>query len=314
MKYTKDIKEGDYINDMYLCKDKKTLETKAGKPYFSFELQDKTGSLDAKVWEVSGMGIDEFDSGDIICVNASVTSYQGKLQCKVDRVRKCREGEYILSDYLPASERDTKVMYQEVVQKIATVKNPYLKTLLEDIFVKDESVKAKLLHCSAAKSMHHAFVGGLLEHTLSVTGVCEDFAKRYEIINRDLLVTAALLHDVGKVREFSAFPENDYTDEGQMLGHIYIGAEMISRAADNQKDFPVILKTELMHCILAHHGKLEYGSPKVPELVEAIALHFADNVDAKMETFKELNNQMPAETDWFGYQKSFESNLRRTEV
>ena len=155
-------------------------------------------------------------------------------------------------------------------------------------------------------------MGGLLEHTLSVTKLCDFYCKQYPILNRDLLVTAALFHDVGKIKELSRFPENDYTDEGQLLGHIVIGAEMVSDGIRRIEGFPKKLKDELLHCILAHHGELEFGSPKKPALVEALALAFADNVDAKMEMMKELFAASRTQEGWLGYNKLLESNVRRT--
>lgn len=168
---------------------------------------------------------------------------------------------------------------------------------------------------SAAKSVHHGFVGGLLEHTLGVTKNCDYFAKMYPVLNRDLLLTAAIFHDIGKLKELSTFPENDYTDAGQLLGHIMIGAEWVGDAIKSIDGFPVVLANELKHCILAHHGELEFGSPKKPALVEALALSFADNIDAKMETFRELLVNVPEnDTKWQGYNRFMETNFRRTSV
>ena len=163
--------------------------------------------------------------------------------------------------------------------------------------------------------MHHGFVGGLLEHTLGVTKNCDYFAKMYPVLNRDLLLTAAIFHDIGKLKELSTFPENDYTDAGQLLGHIMIGAEWVGDAIKSINGFPVGLANELKHCILAHHGELEFGSPKKPALVEALALSFADNIDAKMETFRELLVNVPEnDTKWQGYNRFMETNFRRTSV
>ena len=167
----------------------------------------------------------------------------------------------------------------------------------------------------SAKSVHHGFVGGLLEHTLGVTKNCDYFAKMYPVLNRDLLLTAAIFHDIGKLKELSTFPENDYTDAGQLLGHIMIGAEWVGDAIKSIDGFPVVLANELKHCILAHHGELEFGSPKKPALVEALALSFADNIDAKMETFRELLVNVPEnDTKWQGYNRFMETNFRRTSV
>ena len=248
MKYISTLREGERINEIFLCKSKQTAMTKSGKPYDNVILQDKTGTLDAKIWDVGSVGIEEFDAMDYIAITGDITSFRGNLQCSI-------------------------------------------------------------------KSVHHGFVGGLLEHTLGVTKNCDYFAKMYPVLNRDLLLTAAIFHDIGKLKELSTFPENDYTDAGQLLGHIMIGAEWVGDAIKSIDGFPVVLANELKHCILAHHGELEFGSPKKPALVEALALSFADNIDAKMETFRELLVNVPEnDTKWQGYNRFMETNFRRTSV
>ena len=204
-------------------------------------------------------------------------------------------------------------MYKELISIINTVGNKYLKALLDALFVKDEEFIKAFRKSSAAKSVHHGFVGGLLEHTLSVTKMCDYFSKAYPAINRDLLITAAICHDIGKTRELSLFPMNDYTDEGQFLGHIVMGSEMVAEKIKDINEFPVLLKQELQHCILAHHGKYEYGSPKMPAIIEAMALHLADNTDAKLETFTEILNSTN-EVGWLGFNRLMESNLFDTRV
>lgn len=293
MKYIESLREGERINEIYLCKQKNSALTKAGKPYDNLILQDKTGTLDAKIWEPGSVGIDEFDSLDYIAVMGDITSFQGALQLNVKRVRKVSEGEYDPKDYLPVSEYDVEEMYAELTGYIASLQNPYLKKLAESFFVDDADFARRFKFHSAAKTVHHGFVGGLLEHTLGVTRHCNYFAGAYPMLNRDLLLTAAMFHDIGKLEELSVFPENDYTDEGQLLGHIMIGAEWVGEHIRQIPDFPVRLGNELKHCILAHHGELEFGSPKKPALAEAVALSFADNIDAKMETIKELFASAP---------------------
>ena len=210
------------------------------------------------------------------------------------------------------SDKDIEVMYRELMGFAREVEEPHLKALLEEFFVKDpDFAKAFKLH-SAAKSVHHSFVGGLLEHTLSVCKLCRYYVEAYPILNRDLLYTAAMCHDIGKVYELSDFPENDYTDEGQLLGHIAMGSEMVGERARRIPGFPKRLENELKHCILAHHGELEYGSPKKPALMEAVALNMADNTDAKMETLKELFKSAGTGQEWLGYNRLFESNIRRS--
>ncbi|MBE5834909.1 MAG: HD domain-containing protein [Butyrivibrio sp.] len=313
MKFIKDMCAGDRISDIYLCKHKQSAVTKNGKPYDNVVLQDKTGTIDAKIWDPNSEGIDEFSDMDYIDVFGEVTSFNGALQLSIKRARICREGEYDASLYVPVSSKNNDEMFKELLGIINTIQNRYLNTLLKAFFVEDEDFIKAFRKSSAAKSVHHGFVGGLLEHTLSVTKMCDYFTKAYPVLNRDLLLTAAICHDIGKTRELSLFPTNDYTDEGQFLGHIVMGTEMVGVKIAQIPDFPPLLKQELQHCILAHHGELEYGSPKKPALVEAVALNLADNTDAKLETFTEaLANAN--EPGWIGFNRLFESNLYDTRV
>lgn len=315
MHYIGELREGERVNEIYLCKQKQTALTKAGKPYESLVLQDQTGTLDAKIWDPSSHGIEECDALDYVNVMGDVTSFQGTLQLNIKRLRKASEGEYEPKNYLPVSKYDVNEMYGELQSYVKSLTNPYLKKLAGGLFLEDVDFAKRFQFHSAAKSVHHGFVGGLLEHTLSVTKLCAFFADTYPILNRDLLVTAALFHDIGKLEELSTFPANDYTDEGQLLGHIAMGMEIVGMRIRMIDGFPRKLANELKHCILAHHGELEYGSPKRPALAEAVALNFADNLDAKMETMKELFANVPAgNTDWQGYNRLFESNIRRSSV
>ncbi len=309
MKYIKDYKDGDRVFDIYLCKQKQSAVTKNGKPYDSVILQDKTGTIDAKIWEPNNAGIDDFDALDYIEVYGDVSSFQGMLQVSVKRVRRCREGEYNPAEYLPISKKGIEPMYAELKGIINSLSNPYLKKLMLSIFVEDKAFAKAFCNSSAAKSVHHGFIGGLLEHTLSVTKLCDYYCSAYPILKRDLLLSAAMCHDIGKVRELSAFPENDYTDEGQLLGHIVMGAEMVGEKIRAIDGFPKVVGNELRHCILAHHGKLEFGSPKTPALIEAMALNYADDTDAKMETFTEIL-EAGTEKGWLGYSRLLESNVR----
>ncbi|MCQ2524584.1 MAG: HD domain-containing protein [Lachnospiraceae bacterium] len=313
MKYIQDFKEGDRVAGVYLCKHKTSAVTKNGKPYENVVLQDKTGSIDAKIWDVGSQGIDEFEALDYIDIMGDVSSFMNQLQVSIKRVRVASEGEYIPSDYLPVSSKNVDEMFNEILGMVNATENRYLKALLEEFFVKDEKFVKAFKYSSAAKSVHHCFVGGLLEHTLSVAKNCKFFAMQYPYLKKDLLIAAALLHDCAKVVEFSPFPENDYTDEGNLLGHIVMGSEMIGQKVALIDGFPKTLENELKHCILSHHGKLEYGSPKKPMLMEAVALNFADDIDAKMETFKEILDST-TETGWLGYNKLFETNLRSTKA
>ena len=243
MKYIKDLKDGDRVFDIYLCKHKQSAVTKNGKAYDNVILQDKTGTVDAKVWDPNNPGIGDFDSLDYIEVYGDVTTFQNALQVNVKRIRKCQEGEYAPADYLPVSEKDIEEMYGQLLGYIKRIGNPYLKALMEAFFVKDEEFIKAFKQSSAAKTVHHGFVGGLLEHTLSVTNLCDYYCKAYPILKRDLLISAAICHDIGKVKELSLFPQNDYTDDGQLLGHIVMGTEMVGEKI--RVSWPIMGNTNL---------------------------------------------------------------------
>ena len=314
MKYIETLREGERIQEIYLCKQKTSAMTKTGKEYENVILQDKTGQLDAKIWDPGSMGIEDFEALDYVEVHGDVTVFNGQTQLSIKRARKISEDNVDPANYLPCTDKDMDEMMTELLKFIASVNNPYYKQVLSVLFIDDSKFAEAFKKHSAAKSVHHGFIGGLLEHTLAVTKLCDFYTKQYPILNRDLLLTAAICHDIGKVYELSDFPANDYTDAGQLLGHIVMGSEMVSKIIATIPDFPVKQANELRHSILAHHGELEYGSPKKPALIEALALNFADNTDAKMETMKEIfeSNSMAGAGEWLGYNRLLESNVRRT--
>lgn len=312
MRFIETFREGIHVSAVYLCKNKQISLTKSGKEYGNLVLQDKSGTIDAKIWDLSSPGVGNFETMDYVSVDADVTLFQNANQLNVRRIRKAGEGEYVPSDYLPVSSKDIGIMYQELLGLIRSIGAPHYRKLAESFFVDDEGFAKAFQFHSAAKSVHHGFVGGLLEHTLSVVKLCDYFAGTYPIINRDLLLTAAMFHDIGKTKELSVFPENDYTDDGQLLGHIVIGTEMLTERIRAIPDFPAKAATELKHCILSHHGELEYGSPKKPAIIEALALSFADNADAKMETMIELLKGAGDNTGWLGFNRLLDTNVRKT--
>ncbi len=314
MRYINTFQEGEQISDIYFCKQKTQATTKVGKTYYSLILQDKTGSVDAKVWELNN-AIEHFEVKDFIKIDARVTSFNNSLQLNVARIRRAEVSEYVLSDYMPCSEYNIDEMMRDLDIIIESVRNKALKELLCTFF-KDADFAARFKVHSAAKSIHHGFVGGLLQHTLAVTKMCDWMASAYPILNRDLLVTSAICHDIGKVEELADFPVNDYTDEGNLMGHIVIGAMMvrdkIRKLRERGESFPDTLEQELIHCILAHHGELEFGSPKKPALIEAVALSMADNMDAKLESFTETLKDAGDNSDWLGFNRQFDANIRKT--
>lgn len=314
MQYINTFQEGTQVKDVYLCKKSNRAQTKAGKPFMNVTLQDKTGTVDAKIWDPDSPGIGEFEEMDYIWVIGEVTIFNDKNQLNIRQLRRAGEDEYDPADFMPTSRNGIDIMYDELLSYIDSIQSGYMKQLLKHFFVEDEAFKKQFCNHSAAKSVHHGFIGGLMEHTLSVTGICDYFAGVYSFLDRDLLLTAAMCHDIGKVRELSPFPKNDYTDEGQLLGHIVIGTNMLREAIDGIEGFPETKANELLHCIVSHHGELEFGSPKKPALAEALALSFADNTDAKMETFREAlyQNENNNSLKWQGFNRLLDSNIRRT--
>ncbi|MCL1883982.1 MAG: HD domain-containing protein [Defluviitaleaceae bacterium] len=310
MRYIKELKENERIIEHYLCKKKESRESRAGKNFFSLKLQDKTGTIDAKIWEMTN-DIQQFEEGDIIKIDGTVGSYMNELQLKITKLRKSRDGEYDVAEFVPTTEKDIGEMFEKIISLIKSVKNPHIKTLLENFFIKDESRSSLFKSHSAAMHMHHSYMGGLLEHTLSVAETCMFFGTRYKYIDMDILLAGALLHDIGKIHELSPLPQNEYTDDGQMLGHIIIGLEMVAVEIAKIKGFPHEIASLIKHCLIAHHGEMEFGSPKVPATPEAMILHFADNIDAKLTTFSEIYEKDTSPGQWTTYQKSLARYIRK---
>lgn len=311
MRYLAEIRENEQVVEHYLCINKQLLKTKAGKSYYSLKLQDKSGTIDAKVWDLND-GINHFDEGDYVKIDALAILFQGSIQLNIKRLRQSSGGEYDPKDYIPMSNRDIDEMYKELMVFIDSIKNTHLKQLVDSFFVDDKDFINKFKYHTAAKSMHHNFSGGLLEHTLSVLNLCSFYAKQYPIINRDLLYTAALFHDMGKLDELSSFPIVEYTDSGQLIGHILISIEWINNKIKEIDGFPENLANLVKHCVISHHGELEYGSPKKPQIIEAFALNFADNTDAKLQAVSDLLESTEVEEDWLGWQRMFDGNIRKT--
>ena len=312
MRFINEIREGEQVVEHYLCKSKQTLKSRSGKNYYSLKLQDKTGIVDAKVWDLNNE-IKSFEENDFIKIDAQAITFNNEIQLNVRRIRKSNEGEYDTADYIPKTDKNIDEMYKELMGNIDTVENKYIKALLQEIFINNKTVAANIKTHSAAKTMHHGYMGGLLEHTLSVTQICDFMSGRYKKVNRDILIASAMLHDIGKIFELSQFPTNEYTDDGQLLGHIIIGCEMIGKAADKIDGFPSKLESLMKHCMLAHHGEYEYGSPELPKTIEAFILHCADNMDAKVKAMEEIISSDNTSGNWVGYSKMLLRNIRKTE-
>jgi len=311
MRYIEDFKEDERIVGHYLCKQKNSLKSRAGKTYLSLRLQDKTGIIDAKVWELSN-DIQSFEENDYIKVDGVITTFQNDLQMKVTKIRKSQEGEYDPADYVPRTDKDVDKLYSDLLGYIKSINNSHIKRLLESILIEDPVISAELKTHSAAKQMHHSYMGGLLEHLVSVAHICEFLSGKYPFVDRDMLIAGALLHDVGKIMELSPFPLNDYTDEGELIGHIVMGSELIGRHVANIEGFPRQLESLLKHMLISHHGVYEFGSPKLPRTIEAYLLHMADDLDAKTKMFEDAVVKDDTMGMWVGYHKMFARNLRKS--
>jgi len=312
VKYIEDFREGEHIVNHYLCKKRESLKTKSGKTYLSLLLGDKTGDIAGKVWTLSN-DIQSFATGDFIKVDGVVDSFNDNLQLNIKKIRKSSDGEYLPGDYIPSTEKDVNEIYKAVCDFVNSMQNAHLKQLLNAIFIDNTAVKSAFLHHSAARTNHHAYLGGLCEHSLNVAQICEFLAPRYKYVNRDLLIAAALLHDIGKIYELSEFPENAYTDAGQLLGHITMGAQLVTDEIAKISDFPAELKNLLLHCLLSHHGKREYGSPIVPKVIEAFILNKADETDAHIKMFEEHLTK-DAKDGWTGYIRNLEGEIRKSNL
>jgi 3'-5' exoribonuclease len=294
-------RENQTIVGFFAATAKQVRSGRDGGRYFALTLGDRSGSIDARMWEIGDAG--DFDAGDVVKVRGQVSRYNEKLQIKVDKIRRAASGDYELSDFVPQSERNLDEMWAELEGWVATFRDPDLKALLES-FLRDPSIAAALRQAPAAKGMHHAWIGGLLEHILSLMGLCERAAQHYPHVNRDLLLTGAVLHDIGKLRELEWGTSFDYTVEGQLLGHITIGIGMIEAKIAALPHFPAAKRLLLEHLVLSHHGKYEFGSPKLPMTPEAILLHYLDDLDAKMQTVRgeltrnEASGRGGEITDW----------------
>lgn len=286
----KDLKSGQTIKDqIFYCVNKKSGVSSKGDNFLSLSLRDSSGVIEAKIWDVNTINT-EFNAKDFVIVSGTIGTFREALQLNISDLNTIDKSLVNISDFCPVTSLNIDEMLNEIKDLIDTVTNEHLKLLLDSFFNNDKFI-SKFTKNSAAKSVHHAYIGGLIEHSLYVTKICDNMCKLYSSLNRDLLITVALLHDIGKIKEISAFPDNDYTDDGQLLGHIYMGAEMIEMKARNIDGFPRELLNEIKHCILAHHGKKEYGSPVLPSIIEAAALNIADETDAKMRRWTDLLNE-----------------------
>ncbi len=311
MKYLNEYKPGENFSGIYLVKTTTTALTKAGKPYYGLTLQDKNGTMEAKIWNTDAAEIKPFKALDYVSAAGTCVDFAGTVQAHLTQIRVAQPSEYNVGDYIPVTPADVKTLSSQLDKTIEVIEDPHLHELCENLFIKNTEFRAKFESWSAAKTVHHACMGGLLHHTISVTSICAFLCQQYPWLNRDLLLTAALCHDIGKTRELTQFPENILSDVGYYVGHVVMSYEMLTREIDKIADFPEELKAQLQHCILAHHGELEFGSPKKPMISEAFALAYADLIDSKMEILRSaLENAAP--DAWTPYNKWLENYVHPT--
>jgi 3'-5' exoribonuclease len=302
--YIDQFSEGEGIISFFLVRSKQILTTKTGKPYLSLILQDRTGNIPARVWDNAAELGDKFKLNDVIKVEATVETYNSELQLVVRRLRPATEEEFELSDLVPHSAHDIDEMYLELCSLIESIENPHLKALL-DAFFQDEDFTRKFKASSAASSIHHVHVGGLLEHSLSTARLCEYLTTQYENLDSELLITMARLHDIGKVRELEISPSINYTEEGRLLGHITLGIAMVGERMGQLPDFPPNLRLLVEHMILSHHGQSEWGSPIKPMFLEAEVLHRADDMDVKVDIFnRAVAEDRDPDSPWTSYHRA----------
>jgi 3'-5' exoribonuclease len=276
------------ITTSFLVRSKEIRQKKTGEPYLSLLLGDRTGQVDAKMWDnVTDTMLDTFDRDDFVKVKGLVQIFQNRPQITIHNVRRLDDSEIDFADYFPSSRRDPEEMWTELRNTTAAIGNPHLKALV-DALLDDEDVARRYRRAPAAKQIHHAYLGGLLEHVLSLCALARAVAAHYPNIDYDLLLTGVVLHDIGKIYELNYERGFSYSDDGQLLGHMTIALRMVADKLRGLPDFPPPLRTLVEHMILSHHGQLEFGSPKLPQFPEALLLHYLDDVDSKMECMRAL--------------------------
>ncbi len=304
--YISELEPNQAINGTFLVSHKDVRQKKTGEPYLSLTLSDRSGDLDAKMWDNAAEALDTFQRDSFVRVKGQVQVFQNRPQLTIHRIQPVADSEVDSSDYFPVSKRDRGEMFQELEGWIAGMGNPHLKAVLQATFA-DPKVALAYRTAPAAKSVHHNWIGGLIEHVLSLCHMAKFSAAHYAGIDFDLLLAGVILHDLGKIHELSYSRSFSYTDRGQLLGHIVIGARMVDEKIAAIPDFPPALRDLLLHMILSHHGQLDYGSPKIPVFPEALLLNLLDTVDSKMECMRALiERDQSLEGAWTGYSSVLE--------
>ena len=304
--FVREMKPNEMVTAVLLVQNKEIRQKKTGEPYLSMTLSDRTGDLDAKMWDNVAEVMDTFDKDDFVKVKGILQLYNNRPQFTIHKLRPMEDSEVDFSDFFPASARDAEEMWAELRGHVSAMRNLQLQALL-NAFLNDPDISARYKIAPAAKTIHHAFRGGLLEHVLSLCSLARLVAPHYPTIDGDLLFTGAVLHDIGKIYELTYERGFGYSAEGQLIGHISIAMRMMSDKVREVPGFPVELRNLVEHMILSHHGKLDFGSPKVPVFPEALLLHYLDDMDSKMETMRALIEKDPQSEGLFtGYSAPLE--------
>ena len=307
--YLKNIRQGDKVADSFLVIEKNMAFSQKGSPYLTVKLKDRTGEIESKVWE-NAVELDKiFKKGDIIFIEGRAASYKNSVQISISTIRKISREDIDPADYLPAVKTDVGEMFSALLGHIENVNDKFLKDLL-NAFFQDRETASLFQRAPAAKGFHHIYLGGLLEHTLSVVRLLEKVSAHYPALDKDMLITGGILHDIGKIYEFSYNSLIDYSDEGRLIGHIVMGVEMLNKKIAGINNFPQQLALELRHIILSHHGEFEFGSPKRPKTLEALVVHYIDDLDAKFNAFQTfMNNASDNDSGWTVYNRFLERFL-----
>jgi len=310
VKKIRDIREKDQVTGCYLVTKKDVGVSKTGKAYLNVRIMDSTGEMEARVWDDAEAVARRFQKNDVVSLKGFAVAYQGGVQMNISSITPLKEGEYSMRDFLPASKRPPQEMLAELDAAISVINDAHIKALLESIF-NDKEIRERFSLAPAAKSMHHPYLGGLLEHVLSLCKLAQMVAGHYGgLVNKDMLIAGAMLHDIGKIYELSYERSFEYTDEGRLLGHITIGVELVDDKIKGIDGFPKQSVVLLKHLLLSHHGTLEFGSPKRPKTVEAIILSYIDDLDAKVTAVKTLvEDGQDDGSGWTPYQRMFERNI-----
>ena len=304
--YINGIKENENVDSFFLVKDKSTGITKTGNPYIKLKLGDRTGEMEGRIWASVEIFVQSFEKDDFVHLTGKVTSFKDQLQINITHIEKVGEDAILLADFFPMTEKNNDEMFQSLITISQQVKNPHLNRLL-NLFWEDENFVNRFKIAPASTWLHHTYLGGLLDHTLSLVQLVLKNACHYNGLNLDLLVTASILHDLGKVDELSYHRSFDYSDEGRLLGHIIIGLEKVEIKISQVPNFPNELSTLLKHLLISHHGQYIWGSPKRPMTLEAVMLHYLDDMDAKINGIQQfLKKQVQEGSKWSPYHRTFE--------